>query len=162
MSYPTPAHPERPRMVAVYDSARILTLYGTPILLAAVGLYLNTQAFGRGPSAGLRSLAALLFSVVIASCLYVFHRDLLRSLGRVSPAPGFLIGFAMGIVLMVVLELVPRASAIPLAELTVSGCFSVLVFASVASDGDSVFTYYYGALAGLLLYVIVRGLPAGP
>jgi hypothetical protein len=159
MSFPS-AEPERPRMVAVYDFARFMTFYGTPLLLAAVGLYLNVQAFGRGPATGFRSLAALLFPVVIASFLYVFNRDLLRKLGGVSPAPGFLAGAAMGIVLMLVLELVPRASAVPLAELTVSGCFAVLVFSSVASEGDNVFTYYYGALSGLLLYVIVRGLPA--
>jgi hypothetical protein len=152
--------PERPRMVAVYDSARFMTLYGTPILLAAVGLYLNVQTFGRGPSAGFRSLAALLFPVVIASFLYVFSRGLLRGLGAVSPAPGFLIGFVMGVLLMLVLEIVPRASAIPLAELTVSACFAVLVFSSVASESDNVFTYYYGTLSGLLLYIIVRGLPA--
>jgi hypothetical protein len=54
-------------MIAVYDSARFITLYGTPLLLAAVGLYLNTQAFSRSPSASLRSLAALLFPVVKAS-----------------------------------------------------------------------------------------------
>jgi hypothetical protein len=148
-------------MVAVYDSARFMTLHGTPALLAAVGLYLNLQAFSRGSSAGFRSLAALLFPAVIASFLYVFNRALLRSLGGVSPAPGFLAGFAMGVVVMLVLELVPRASAMPLAELTVSGCFSVLVFSSVASEGENVFTYYYGTLSGLLLYVIVRGLPAG-
>jgi hypothetical protein len=146
-------------MLAVYDSARFMTLYGTPILLAVVGLYLAAQAFGRGPAAGFRSLAALLFPVVIASFLYVFNRALLRSLGGISPGPGFLAGFAMGVLLMLVLELVPRASAIPLAELTVSGCFSVLVFSSVAAEGDNVFTYYYGTLSGLLLYVIVRGLP---
>ena len=146
-------------MVAVYDSARFMTLYGTPILLAAVGLYLNVQTFGRGPAAGFRSLAALLFPVVIASFLYVFSRGLLRGLGAVSPAPGFLIGFVMGVLLML-LEVVPRASAIPLAGLTVSACFAVLVFSSVASESDNVFTYYYGTLSGLLLYVIVRGLPA--
>jgi hypothetical protein len=33
------------------------------------------------------------------------------------------------------------------------------VFSSVAAEGDNVFTYYYGTLSGLLLYVIVRGLP---
>ena len=58
MSYASPTDPERPRMIAVYDSARFMTLYGTPLLLAGVGLYLNTQAFSRSPAAGLRSLAA--------------------------------------------------------------------------------------------------------
>lgn len=159
MSYPGPSAPERPTMVAVYDVARFITIYGTPSLLALIGVYLVLQAFGRSPSIGFRSLASLLFPVVIASFLYVFNRELLRGMGGIHPAAGFLIGFGMGVVVMLVLQFVPRPGDIPLAELMVSGCFSVLVFSAVASPGERVFTYYYGALSGLLLYVIVRGFP---
>jgi hypothetical protein len=165
MSYLRPSGPpasDRPKMMAVYDVVRFLTIYGTPSLLVLLGLYLVSQAFGRGIASGFRSLASLLFPVVIASFLYVFNRDLLRSVAAASAAVGFLSGFAMGALVMSALQFVPRSSDFPLAELMASGCFSVLVFSSVASPEEKVFTYYYGALSGLLLYVIVRGVPVVP
>jgi hypothetical protein len=159
MSYPGSSDNDRPKMMAVYDVVRFLTIYGTPSLLVLVGLYLVSLAFGRGLASGFRSLASLLFPVVIASFLYVFNRELLRGLAGASAVVGFLIGFVMGVVVMSVLQLVPRSGDVPLAELMTSGCFSVLVFSSVASPEEKVFTYYYGVLSGLLLYVIVRGVP---
>lgn len=147
------------KLEAIYDFARSLTVYGTPIFLALIVLYLVIQAFSQGFTTGLRSLAGSLFPLVMASFLYVFNRELLRRTADVSTVVGFLSGFAMGIVLMLVLEVMRRVAGIPLGEIMVSGCFSLLVFSSISSPGDKVFVYYYGTLTGLLVYVIVRGFP---
>jgi len=150
---------DRTKFKAIYGFARSLTVYGTPIFLALIGLYLIIQAFSQSFTIGLRSLAGSLFPLVMGSFLYVNNRELLRRTAEVSTVVGFLSGFAMGIILMLVLEVMRRATGIPVGEFVVWGCFSVLVFSSISSPGDKVFVYSYGLLSGLLVYVIVRGFP---
>ena len=152
---------DRSKLQAIYDFARSLTVYGTPVFLALIGLYLIVQAFSQSFTIGLRSLAGSLFPLVMASFLYVFNRELLRRAADVSTVAGFFSGFAMGVILMSVLEVMRGVTGIPLGEIVVSGCFSMLIFASISSPGDKVFVYYYGTLTGLLVYVIVRGFPIG-
>ena len=159
MSHPQQPGRERSKMAGVYEFAQTLTIYGTPILLALIGVFLVLNAFGQSLTIGFRSLAGFLFPLIMASFLYVFNRELLERTGGVSTVIGFFTGFGLGIVLMLVLELTPQGRGVPLAEIVVSGCFSVLVFFSISSSSDKVLTYYYGTLIGLLVYVIARGVP---
>ena len=69
---------DRTKLEAIYGFARSLTVYGTPIFLALIGLYLIIQAFSQSFTIGLRSLAGSLFPLVMGSFLYVFNRELLR------------------------------------------------------------------------------------
>ena len=77
----------------------------------------------------------------MASFLYVFNRELLRRTADVSTVVGFLGGFGMGIILMLVLDMMRRGTGIPVGEIVVSGCFSVLVFSYISSQSDKVFVY---------------------
>jgi hypothetical protein len=65
----------------------------------------------------------------------------------------------MGVIVMVALRFFARTSEIPIAELMVSGCFSVLVFSAASTEEDIGLSYYYGAMSGILLYVIILGFP---
>lgn len=159
LSHPEAPEIDRPRMQGFNEVARLITVYGTPILLVLMGSYLVHNAFGRGSYAGLRSFAAVLLPVVVGSFLYVFNRELLQRVGSVSTVIGFFTGFGLGVAVMFVLRVMGRGSAIPLPELLVSGCFSVLVFSSASTRGDKGLAYYYGVMCGLLLYVILLGFP---
>lgn len=151
---------ETPRMGVANTIARAVVLYGTPIALALLGIYLVESAWQRGFYAGVRSLAGALLPIVVASLLYVFSRSTLTRLASVPTAVGVMIGAALGIAVMGVLRVTARESAIPIAELMVFGCFAVLVFSTAAERGDKSLSYYYGVMCGLLLYVILFGFPA--
>jgi hypothetical protein len=146
-------------MEGVHETTRFITLYGTPALLGLICFYLVFAAFGRGASSGLRSLASVLLPVVIGSCLYVFKRPALERLASVSTAIGFVGGLGMGLVVMAALRLSGQSVVVPLPELLVSGCFSVLVFSSASGSEDRGLAAYYGVMSGLLVYLVILGVP---
>ncbi len=73
---------------------------------------------------------------------------------------GFLGGLVMGLLVMAVLRFFAHGAGVPLAEVIVAGCFSVLVFSSAAAIGNKGLSQYYGVMCGILLYVIAFGFPA--
>ena len=159
MSYDDMAKMEGPKRGAASTIARAVVLYGTPSALVILGIYLVYKAWERGFYAGVRSLAGALLPVVVASLLYVFSREVLTRLATVPTVLGVTIGTALGLAVMAVLHFMAHGSPIPLAELIVFGCFSVLVFSTAAEQGDRSLSWYYGVMCGLLLYVIFFGFP---
>lgn len=49
--------------------------------------------------------------------------------------------------------------SIPVAELVLSGAFSLLVFSYVVLDVDRMMSYYFGMVFGFLTYILVLGFP---
>jgi hypothetical protein len=137
----------------------MIALVGPPLFLALIAVYLVFLAFGDGYSIGVRSLAGILLPVVIGSFLYVFKKELLQRLAAVSTLTGFLGGLILGLLVMAVLRLFAHGTGVPVAEVIVAGCFSVLVFSSAAAVGNRGLSQYYGVMCGILLYVIAFGFP---
>lgn len=159
MAGPQPAPASRPVMQAVHETARFIAVYGTLAILILIALYLVLAAFGRGFAGGVRSLAGVLLPVVVASFLYVFRRTVLQRLAAVPTFTGLGAGLVLGVLTMVALQYLGRGVSVPLAELVVSACLSVLVFSAAADPADRGLAWYYGVLCGLLVYLVIWGVP---
>jgi hypothetical protein len=146
-------------MSVVHETVRAIAVYGTLATLVLVALYLVLGAFGRGFAAGLRSLAATLLPLVAASFLYLFRRPALERLAAASTLAALAGGLGLGLLTMVALQFFGGGRSVPLAELVVSGCLSVLVFSSAAGPPDRGLVWYYGVLCGVLAYLVVWGVP---
>jgi hypothetical protein len=144
----------------VYETARFITVYGTPAALGFVALYLVLTAFTVGFTAGLRSLAGVLLPIVIGSFLFVFQRTMLERLAGAATAIAFTAGTGLGLLVMAALQRFGQSVAVPLPELMFSGCFSILVFSSATGSGGRGLALYYGVMSGLLAYLVVWGVPA--
>ena len=160
MDYPDSTDPTRPRHEAFFEFVRAITIYGTLLFLATVGAYLVMQSFRGGFYPGVRSFAGALLPIIIGSFVCLARKQSLQMVATLHTGVSFAIGVIAGLVVMGVLQFFAHQSAIPLAELVVSGCFSVLVFSSGAAPGDKPLFMYYGVISGLLLYIILFGFPS--
>lgn len=159
MTYPDSGEEGHQRLEGFYEFARVVTVYGTLTFLVLTALYLVIHAFGRGFYVGSRSFAGALFPIIIGSFVYLTRRQSLQRIGTMPPGVGFLLGLIFGALIMVVLKRFGHGTMIPIAELVVSGSFSVLIFSSAAACGDKPLSLYYGVMSGLLLYIIILGFP---
>jgi len=146
-------------MVRVHELAQTVTIYGTPILLAAISAYLLLLAFSAGGQIWVQSLSGLLLPVILGSYLYLFKRAALLFIARLTPGIGFGLGAVMGVVVMGALRLFQGQTFIPIPEMLTSGCFAVLVFSAAAKEDDSCIALFYGVISGALGYTIVLGFP---
>lgn len=159
MAHSDDSDARRPKMEGINEFARFITAYGTPTVLAVIAFFLVSTAFGRGFAIGVRSLSAALLPIVVASFLFVFKKDLLQALGSVPMWLGVFLGAGMGIVVMIGVRQFGHGLPIPLAELLVSACFSVLVFSAASTEDERSLSLFYGTLLGMLLYVVLLGVP---
>ena len=159
MTYQESSEAARTKTEGVHQFAHVITVYGTPILLAILTILLVWGAFARGFYVGLRSLSAALLPIVVCSSLFVFKKEALQRLVAIPTVVGLLLGLGMGVVAMVAVLRLAGNHVIPVAELLVSACFSVLVFPSAASSEERGLSFYYGTLMGMLLYIVIFGFP---
>lgn len=155
---------------SLYDAIRFFTVFGTLALLACLALYLLTLAFRSGFHPGIRSLAGILLPLLAGSCVFVLNRDSLARLRALPAAVSFSMSLAMGALIMLALRFLVDHSPIPITELLIASCVSVLVFASDSlpklafetpeAKGDRVLAFYYGVASGMLLYVVFFGFPS--
>lgn len=143
----------------IYKFVHFSATYGTLALLIFLLLFLINTDFVAGTSLGLRSLAASLFPIVIGSFIFAFNRELLEYMGSIHASLAFLISSVVGGSAMFVLQWTPPEMNLPLAELISASSFSLLVFSSGALKQKETLAYYYGYLSGVLLYVILVGVP---
>lgn len=137
-----------------------LTVAGTPLVVLTLLCILLWRAFSRGFPDGLRSFAGVLLPLVIASFVLFFQRPLVERLGAVSVMPAFLLSYVWGIgSLALVNWLWDQTAPVPISELILSGSFSVLILSYVVLPQAKVLSYFSGAVAGLLSYIILFGLP---
>lgn len=148
-------------MLGLYETVNVLAVWGTLFFLACIALYLVGRAADRGFYPAVRSAAAVLLPSILASAAYVFARRLYERLGDVPAAAALAAALAAGLLVMAVLRVVPSSATLPIPELATSAFFSVLAFSSRVLPERRDLAYYYGALTGLLLYVILFGFPLG-
>lgn len=131
-------------------------IVATPGFLLILMLYLVIAAFTEGFALGMRSMAGVLFPLIMVAFIFMFQRELLERLGRVPTLGAFAVSLLIGLGVMIVLALSP---AVPIKELVLSGSFSLLLFSHVSLRGNTMLAYYYGMISGFLLYTIVLGFP---
>lgn len=169
MSYSQRPRTREPGTSAIYDAVRFITVFGTLLILAALALFLVTRAGRGGFYPGIRSFASVLLPIIIGSFVFVFSRETIERLRALRTAWAFSVSTLFGVAIMVTLQFLSQLSEVPIAELLVSACFSLLVFASgspaaVALSGSAELanrslSYYYGVVSGMLLYVVLLGFP---
>lgn len=154
---------------SLYGLVRFLTVFGTLGSLGCLALYLVWLAFRSGFHAGIRSTSGILLPILAGSFAFVVSRDSLRRIQALPVGIAFSGSLVAGALVMAVLRLVVPLSPIPVAEILVASCISVLVFASdslprLAFDtpppaADRPLALFYGVAAGMLLYIVLFGFP---
>jgi hypothetical protein len=132
----------------------------TPGFLAILMVYLVLSAFARGFYPGVRSLAGILFPLIMVTFVFIFQRELLERLGTIPLFVSFAAALILGVLVMVVVQVYARSPTVPVTELVLSGSFSLLVFSYASLRGNKMLSYYYGMIAGFLLYIICFGFPS--
>jgi hypothetical protein len=118
------------------------------------------RAFDYGLGSGVRSFAAELLPLLIVTYLTNLRQgDRIAVLA--SKVPNWATFGCMLVVGALLLPVISMSSAVPLAELVLSGCFSILVCGLVLSaNRDKAMAYYFGFVLGALGVVVVSGLPS--
>lgn len=163
------AEQETQRKSSLYGVIRFLTVVGTLGVLACLALYQVSDAFQAGFSVGIRSLAGVLLPILAGSFVFILRRSLLRRLREVPAGLAFAGSLLAGVLIMAAFRFLVDFSPIPVTELLVASCISVLVFASDSlprlaldvpqSSDDQPLAFFYGVASGMLLYIILFGFP---
>jgi hypothetical protein len=161
--------PELPPKASLYGAVRFVTVFGTLGILVSLALYLLSYAFKAGAFVGIRSLAAMLLPILGGSYLFVLKRSTLRRIMDLPTGVAFSGSLLAGALIMGALRFLVQFSPIPIAELLVASCISVLVFASDSlaklafdvpqSVEDRSLPLFYGVASGMLLYIVLFGFP---
>jgi hypothetical protein len=163
------AEPEVHPKASLYGAVRFLTVFGTLGILACLALYLLSHSFKAGIPVGIRSLAAILLPILGGSFVFVLQRSSLRRFREVPAGVAFLGSLSAGALIMAALRFLVDFSPIPVAELLVASCISVLVFAADSlprlafdvpqASEDRPIALFYGVASGMLLYIVLFGFP---
>ena len=150
---------DRRAMPSMNETTSLVVMYGTLTVLGMLCCHLLWVAMNLGAMQAVRSLAALLLPMTLASFVYLFNRDPLRRLSEVGAGIGFMVSVLLGIGVMLALRYFMPDGKLPLAELITSGVFSLLAFLPRAPSEQGGVSYYYGVLTGMLVYVVLCGFP---
>ena len=114
-------------------------------------------AFRLGARIGIRSAAGVALPLVAASYGFASGRRL-RRIGALPFAARGALGLAAGAIALASVPYFLRLLPIPASELAVTSCMGLLALA-FASDPKRSMPLFYGAAAGMILYVAVYGVP---
>jgi hypothetical protein len=132
--------------------------FAAPAFLFVLLVFFIWRAFTVDLASGLRSFAAALLPLMIVTYMTTARQaDLSR---RTAQVPSWLtipVMLGIGAALMPIISI---SGSVPVAELVLSGCFSVLVGGYVLiEDRDKTMSYYFGLILGVLGSVVLSGLP---
>jgi hypothetical protein len=139
-----------------------IAFVATPGFLLVLMVFFISRAFSNSLGAGVRSFSAVLLPLMVLGLMRTFQRDRLRRAERFNNTLVFSLTLLVGILVMELLTIAP--TGVPLAELVLSGSFSVLLFshAALPQNKDKAMFYYFGMILGFLSYVVVLGFPSLP
>jgi hypothetical protein len=162
-------NPEVQPKASLYGAVRFLTVFGTLGILASLALYLLSHSFEAGIPTGIRSLAGICLPILTGSFVFVLKRSSLRRIAEVPAGIAFSASLLAGALVMAALRFLVDLSPIPVAELLVASCISVLVFASESlarlafdapqSSEERPLALFYGVACGMLAYIVLFGFP---
>lgn len=154
---------------SLYEAIRFFVIIGTLGILVLLGFYLVLLGFGKGIPSGVRSISGVLLPILAGSFVFVVNRGIFNRLRALSSSLAFLGSATAGVLVMLALQFLVQRTPIPITELMVSSCMVVLLFTpgsissvafrSVNDDSDRTLPYFYGITSGMLLYVVIFGLP---
>ena len=132
--------------------------FAAPAFLLVLLVFFIWRAFTVDLPSGLRSFAAALLPLMIVTYMTTARRsDLSRRTAQVPSWLTFVVMLGVGAALMPIVSI---SGSVPVAELVLSGCFSVLVGGYVLiEDRDKTMSYYFGLILGVLGSVVLAGLP---
>jgi len=135
-------------------------VFGAPCFITLLLIYLLVVAFRHNLTSGLRSFAAILLPLVLSSFVLVFRKELLEKLGRIKVYWGFIGAGAVGFGLLVLVRgMADLPTPIPVPELVLSTCLSVLVFGYASLPANRILSLFYGTVVGFLIHVVLLGWP---
>jgi len=125
------------------------------LLLSAIA-----QSFGMGPDVGLRSLAAAILPPMLTTYRSFFSRST-RPVSRALEQNLFVISILWIVMLLVLLNLMALRfqHRLPLGEFATSLTLSGMFYFNHHLSSRSIVSCAYGILSGLVLYLLVFGLP---
>lgn len=137
------------------------TVVLTPVFTLILIVYFVIKAFQTDLYSGIRSFAGTLLPLVMVTFIFIFHSHLIGSvLGKISVPISAGFSFVLGIIVMIIVRTFSSShSAVPAAEILLSGSFSLLVFSYIHISEKKILAYYYGMVCGFLTYIIFFGFP---
>jgi hypothetical protein len=140
------------------ELARFAFACATLGALAWFAYQLVAIAFRLGPRLGVRSASAIALPLLAGAYGYVSGRHSLRRI-RALPAPiRFALAAAAGALALASVPWFLPLLPIPASELVIGSCIALFALA-FASDPRGSMALLYGTVAGMILYVIVLGVP---
>lgn len=135
-------------------------VFAAPAITIGLILLLLVRAFRLSMKEGIRSLSAVLLPLVVLTFVFMYEQRLFVEFGNIPTLVGFIASLGIGIAVMVVTRyLANLAYFIPFAEILLSGALAILVFSYVTLQKSGVLAYCYGMLSGILIFVILLGVP---
>lgn len=137
------------------------TIVFTPIFALVLLVYFIVRSFTVDVSAGVRSFAGALLPLVLVTFIFMFRSHLLETLfGRLNVPVSAGVSFIVGLAVMGIARVFASIqSVVPVAELLLSGSFSLLVFSYIHIPEKKILAYYYGMVFGFLTYIVFFGFP---
>ena len=127
--------------------------------LAVLAYEVVSIAFRLGPRIAIRSVLALIVPIFAGSYAFVSHRNFVHRVRRLPAALRFSASLAAGALAMASLRYFLLFYPFPIAELMIASCMAVLVFTSTSLPGSNRPLAPYGLAAGMILYLVVYGVP---
>ena len=152
-------HDEDPEGLSyVHQAIYRATVAVTVLFLVALIAYFVLRAFRDDLGTGVRSFSSVLLPVMVLTALTRFRKQELENAEVQLPgALTFVVTLIIGIGVLALLTMAPNG--IPVQELVLSGCLSILLFSSLILPADRAMFYYFGMVIGFLLYVMILGFP---
>jgi hypothetical protein len=139
------------------------TVFATPAFILFLVIYRTINAFRDGFYVGIRSFSSFLLPLIIVTFIFIFKNEMMKKFSKTRPFINFTIFLFIGVAVLLSLKFIIVTTGLPIAELILSGSFSLLVFSYVASDEKGnekrMLSSYYGMVSGFLIYIIFWGFP---
>lgn len=130
----------------------------TPLLLFGLLAYLMFTAFGRDFYAGIRSVCGFLLPLIAITFIFAFQRELLNEITKIPTLNSFMYSFVFTFIVMIFFTKFTSIKSIPIAEVVLSLNLFLLLFTYINVQENRILSFFYGAITGLLLFVIIFGL----
>jgi len=140
------------------DLARFAFACATLGALAWFAYQLVAIAFRLGPRLGVRSASAIALPLLAGAYGYVSGRHSLRRIRALPASIRFALALAAGALALASVPWFLPLLPIPASEIVIGSCIALFALA-FASDPRGSMALLYGATAGMILYVIVLGVP---
>ncbi len=150
-----------------YEWISIVVMLLTLASLGIICLHLVVSAYGIDTATGIRSTAGIFLPLVIGGFLAVFKRELFAGAATLRPPLAFALALAFGVVVMLLLRYIETLRFAPVAELVIAAGLTILLYAPGSMPGivcetarsDVWQAYYFGAVTGMLGYIVLVGFP---